>query len=123
MNIAIDQAQIEAVNVTPSAKQKIAELLSGADEAQQAVRVFVAGGGCGGMNYGMTFAEAVTDRDRMMRDDSGFALAIDPVAFSYLQGAEIDFQDDGVSATFVFNNVFQAVGGSGACGGCGGACG
>ncbi len=47
MNIAIDQAQIEAVNVTPSAKQKIAELLSGADEAQQAVRVFVAGGGCG----------------------------------------------------------------------------
>lgn len=123
MNIAIQDIEIGAVNVTTAARAKIAELLSGADQGQHAVRVFVAGGGCGGMNYGMTFAEAVTDRDRLMKDDSGFAMAIDPVAFSYLQGAEIDFKDDGVSATFVFNNVFQAVGGSGACGGCGGACG
>ena len=109
------------ISVTASAKAKIAQLLAGADESHNAVRVFVSGGGCGGMSYGMTFAESVSEKDRLLNDDSGFALTIDPVAFSYLQGAEIDFQDSDVNATFVFNNVFQAVGGSGACSGCGGA--
>ena len=109
------------ISVTASAKAKIAQLLAGADESHNAVRVFVSGGGCGGMSYGMTFAESVSEKDRLLNDVSGFALTIDPVAFSYLQGAEIDFQDSDVNATFVFNNVFQAVGGSGACSGCGGA--
>tara|TARA_Y100001960_G_C13923548_1_gene471116 strand:+ start:18 stop:242 length:225 start_codon:yes stop_codon:yes gene_type:complete len=73
------------------------------------------------MSYGMTFAESIAEKDRLMKDEEGFALTMDPVAFSYLQGAEIDFQDSEVNATFVFNNVFQVVGGSGACTGCGAA--
>ena len=121
MNMNINQSENQGVTVTPPAKEKIAELLSGADQSQSAVRVFVSGGGCGGMNYGMTCAESVEETDRLIQDNSGCSIAIDPVALAYLEGAEIDFQDDGVSATFVFNNVFKAVGGSGACGGCGGA--
>ena len=121
MNMNINQSENQGVTVTPPAKEKIAELLSGADQSQSAVRVFVSGGGCGGMNYGMTFAESVEETDRLIQDNSGCSIAIDPGALAYLEGAEIDFQDDGVSATFVFNNVFKAVGGSGACGGCGGA--
>ncbi|MBE30114.1 MAG: iron-sulfur cluster assembly accessory protein [Acidiferrobacteraceae bacterium] len=120
-NDALQTPSNSGISVTASAKAKIAELLSGADESHSAVRVFVSGGGCGGMSYGMTFAESVSEKDHLLNDDSGFALTIDPVAFSYLQGAEVDFQDSDVNATFVFNNVFQAVGGSGACSGCGGA--
>ena len=51
----------------------------------------------------------------------GFRVVIDPLALAYMQGAEIDYSEDGANASFVFNNVFKAVGGSGACGGCGGA--
>ena len=121
MSDSIEVSSELGISVTTSAKAKIAELLSNADESHNAVRVFVSGGGCGGMSYGMTFAESVSDKDRFLNDETGFALTLDPVAFSYLQGAEIDFQDSDVNATFVFNNVFQAVGGSGACSGCGGA--
>ncbi len=121
MSESIEVSSELGISVTASAKAKIAELLSNADESHSAVRVFVSGGGCGGMSYGMTFAESVSGKDRFLNDERGFALTIDPVAFSYLQGAEIDFQDSDVNATFVFNNVFQAVGGSGACSGCGGA--
>ena len=121
MSDSIEVSSELGISVTPSAKAKIAELLSNADASHSAVRVFVSGGGCGGMNYGMTFAESVSGKDRFLNDETGFALTIDPVAFSYLQGAEIDFEDSDVNATFVFNNVFQAVGGSGACSGCGGA--
>ena len=121
MSESIETSSDLGISVTASAKAKIAELLSNADESHSAVRVFVSGGGCGGMSYGMTFAESVSDKDRFLNDETGIALTLDPVAFSYLQGAEIDFQDSDVNATFVFNNVFQAVGGSGACSGCGGA--
>ncbi len=110
----------EALNVTDAARAKISALIGEADAEVAGVRVFVAGGGCSGMNYGMTFAEAQSQFDSVLAGE-GFKLIVDPVALNYLAGAEIDWVDDGVNATFVFNNVFQAVGGSGACGGCGGA--
>lgn len=110
----------DEIKITPSALSKMIELLQDADDEFEAIRVFVSGGGCGGMNYGMTFSEAQSELDRVMIVDD-FRLLVDPVALSYMDGAEIDFVEDGINATFVFNNVFQAVGGSGACTGCGGA--
>lgn len=115
------QISPDTLNVTESARKKMVNLLSDSAEKPAAVRIFVSGGGCGGMNYGMTFADHINEKDARIADDTGFSLVVDPVALAYLHGAEIDFQDDGVSATFVFNNVFQSVGGSGACSGCGGA--
>lgn len=107
--------------VTDSARAKIANLVQDTNGEVSAVRIYVSGGGCSGMNYGMTFAEKEEDLDSVMSDETGFKLVVDPVALGFLEGAEVDYVDDGVNASFVFNNVFQAVGGSGACGGCGGA--
>lgn len=115
-----DQTIDDMINITQAAKQKFISLLEEADDNILGVRVYVAGGGCSGMQYGMTFADQQSDYDYQMNDDK-LSLLIDPVALNYMEGAEIDFVDDGVNATFVFNNVFQSVGGSGACGGCGSA--
>ena len=106
--------------VTPAAREKIIGLISDTGGEVSAVRIYVSGGGCSGMNYGMTFTEDAESRDSIMDGDNGFKLVVDPFALSFLGGAEVDYVDDGVNATFVFNNVFEAVGGSGACGGCGG---
>ena len=106
--------------VTPSARAKVTDLLKSAEGEATAVRIFVSGGGCSGMNYGMTFAEQVETLDSVMTGEDGFNLVIDPVALGFLSGAEVDYVDDGVNTSFVFNDVFQAVGGSGTCGGCGG---
>ena len=48
-------------------------------------------------------------------------LHVDAVAMQYLRGVEIDYEARAVGASFVFNNVFAATGGSGMCGGCGAA--
>lgn len=108
------------LTVTANAWQKITGLVSDTNGDASAVRIYVSGGGCSGMNYGMTFAEQVENTDCVIDDENGCKLVVDPVAISFLKGAEIDYVDDGVNASFVFNNVFQAIGGSGACGGCGG---
>ncbi|MGU9957213.1 MAG: HesB/IscA family protein [Arenicellales bacterium WSBS_2016_MAG_OTU3] len=109
------------LSITPSAREKISELINDADDEISAVRVFVAGGGCSGMDYGMTFTESAGETDSVIEGENSFRLVVDPIALSYMQGAEIDFSDDGLNASFVFNNVFKAVGGSGACSGCGAA--
>ncbi|MCY3769138.1 MAG: iron-sulfur cluster assembly accessory protein [Gammaproteobacteria bacterium] len=106
--------------VTENARSKIAELIRDTHGEATAVRIYVSGGGCSGMNYGMTFSEDAESKDSVMDGEEGYRLVVDPFALSFLNGAEVDYVDDGVNATFVFNNVFQAVGGSGACGGCGG---
>ncbi len=108
------------IKVTESAGRKIAELIQATDEDVEGVRVYVAGGGCGGMSYGMTYAESTHEYDRVF-DGGDYKLYTDVVALQFLAGAEIDYVDDGIQSTFVFHNVFQSVGGTGACGGCGGA--
>ncbi len=113
----------EFIEVTVSAGEKIAQLLRSADDEIDSVRIFVSGGGCNGMNYGMTFTEGTQQRDSVLQAEN-FKIVVDPVALGYLKGCEIDYVEDGVNTSFVFNNVFQSVGGSGGCAGCGGgACG
>lgn len=110
----------EELCISPSAQQKMAELMVDVDEEILGIRVFVGGGGCSGMQYGMTFTDVRTEYDRVFEGE-GFAVYVDAVALNYLSGAEIDFVERPTGASFVFRNVFAAVGGSGACGGCGAA--
>lgn len=103
------------VRLTLAAGSKMADLLQDIDEDILGIRVFVTGGGCSGMTYGITYADAVSEYDSTLEGE-GYRVLIDAVALNYLQGCEIDFDQD----SFVFRNVFQAIGGSGACGGCAG---
>ena len=115
-----DVLTADQIAVTDTAKEKVRGLLKDAGDQADAVRIYVYGGGCSGMNYGMTFAEQREKTDSLMEEDD-LRIVVDPIALGFLKGAEIDYADDGVNATFVFNNVFQSVGGSGSCGGCGSA--
>lgn len=109
----------EDMQFTPTAQTKLAELVSQVEDAA-GIRIFISGGGCGGMAYGMTYADAETPYDHVFAGD-GFKVFVDAVALNYLQGAEVDFKENGAQSSFVFNNVFKSVGGSGTCGTCGAA--
>lgn len=108
------------MRLTEAAESKMAALMAETDDEIQGIRVYVTGGGCGGMSYGMTFTDARTDYDCVLEAD-GFNLYVDAVALSYLKGVEIDYVERPTGASFVFNNVFASTGGSGVCGACGAA--
>lgn len=115
-DITFEDAFVEqSLRVTPAAGVKIAELMADVDDEMEGVRVFVTGGGCSGMTYGMTYADAISAYDSTLEGD-GYRLVVDAIALNFLKGSEIDFDED----RFMFRNVFQSVGGSGMCGGCGG---
>ncbi|HEY5700731.1 MAG TPA: iron-sulfur cluster assembly accessory protein [Gammaproteobacteria bacterium] len=111
------------MTVTDAAKEQFANLFSDIEDAEiEAIRIYVAGGGCSGMTYGMTFTDHKAPVDKVLSGD-GYEIYVDAVALNYLQGVEIDYVSKDTGATFVFNNVFQATGGSGTCGACGAAVG
>ncbi|MDH5395074.1 MAG: iron-sulfur cluster assembly accessory protein [Gammaproteobacteria bacterium] len=107
------------VRLSANAAAQMAQIVSAAEDNVEGIRVFVSGGGCGGMTYGMTYAESALPTDKIYEGE-GFKMLVDVVALGYLKGCDIDYVEQGLNASFVFNNVFQSVGGSGACGGCGG---
>jgi len=84
------------------------------------IRIFVSGGGCGGMTYGMTMVEQPGPYDCVLEKD-GMNVYVDAVALGFLEGVEIDYKTQGLNKSFVFRNVFANTGGAGTCGACGAA--
>lgn len=109
----------DEITITPDAHEQIKSLVDD-EEDIEGVRIYVAGGGCSGMTYSMTFATEQYPHDCVLEQD-GLKVFVDAVALHYLEGVEIDYQSTETGASFVFKNVFQAVGGAGMCAGCGAA--
>lgn len=109
----------DAVKISPIAEEKLLQLINSESDIS-GIRIFVSGGGCNGMTYGMTFVEAPTEFDSVL-ERNGLNVYVDAVALNYLEGVEIDYKNEGLNQSFVFNNVFAQTGGSGTCGTCGAA--
>ena len=101
MNAATDMAA--PLNFTDSAAAKVKQLIDEEGNASLKLRVFVTGGGCSGFQYGFTFDENQAEDDTVL-EKSGVTLLIDPMSFTYLMGAEIDYQEGLEGAEFVIKN-------------------
>ena len=117
------------VNITDKAAEKAKALLEARELTDGALRVFVAGGGCSGYQYGMALARSAEDDDIIL-EQSGVKIVIDPESAQYLSGAEIDYVDDIMKSGFsIFNpnaakscacgSSFQTADGSGQARSCG----
>src|SRR5215510_7635864 len=90
------------VTVSPRAARRISEILA-AESADAMLRVSVEGGGCSGFQYKFDIERSKADDDIVITTD-GARVLIDPVSLNYMAGAEIDFVDDLIGASFRINN-------------------
>lgn len=88
---------------TDAAASKVSELIQEESNPDLMLRVFVAGGGCSGFQYGFTFDEKKEDGDSSV-ENQGVTLVVDPMSVQYLMGAEIDYKEDLQGAQFVIRN-------------------
>ena len=88
---------------TDAAAKKVSELIAEEDNPELMLRVFVAGGGCSGFQYGFTFDEKLEEGDSSI-ENQGVTLVVDPMSVQYLMGAEIDYKEDLQGAQFVIRN-------------------
>ena len=89
--------------VSESAARRIA-FLKEQEQAEGAwLRIAVSGGGCSGFQYGLSFDDQRNPDDFVFaRDD--VAVIVDDVSLDLLNGAEIDFVEDLMGASFQIRN-------------------
>ena len=96
----------DILTITERAARRIDHLMtlrdSGAPDAL-GIRVGVKNAGCSGMSYVMDYAEDVKPGEEVIRQH-GATVVVEPAAVMFLIGTELDFSEDRLSATFVFNN-------------------
>ena len=72
------------------------------ENAGKALRIFVEGGGCSGMQYGMVFDDRRDDDFSV--EFNGIAVLVDPFSAKYLHGAVVDFSDSLTAGGFKISN-------------------
>jgi iron-sulfur cluster assembly protein len=93
----------QVITVTPAALSVIHNLLEQRNIPGYALRVFVSGGGCSGLQYGMAFEQTPREFDCVVEQDD-VKLVIDPTSMMYLQGANIDYVDSLMGGGFRIDN-------------------
>jgi iron-sulfur cluster assembly accessory protein len=91
------------ISVTENAAKQIKTMLDEASEGKdKALRVYIEGGGCSGMQYGMVFDEKKTDD--FVFSQSGVDVVIDPQSLEFLKGSVIDYVDSIQGSGFRIQN-------------------
>jgi iron-sulfur cluster assembly accessory protein len=83
--------------VSETAAQRLQAMMREKNLEGYGLRVFVAGGGCSGLQYGMTFDDELREGDADW-NAHGLRLMVDPISARYLRGASIDYQQDNMLA-------------------------
>ena len=104
MSNTLTETTNEAVlTLTESAANQIKSMLAKQAENQgKALRVYVEGGGCSGLQYGMVFDEK---RDGDTASElSGVSILVDADSAAYLRGAVVDYSEALTGGGFKISN-------------------
>jgi len=96
------QTPSPTLNLTPKALERVEILLAKPENRGKALRIFVFGGECAGLNYGMAVGFVKPD-DFVVETDAG-KIVVDPKSMSLLNGMQIDYYESIQSSGFKFNN-------------------
>jgi iron-sulfur cluster assembly accessory protein len=101
-----ETSEMPVVALTPVAANKVRELLTQENDPNLGLRIFVAGGGCSGLQYGMTLDEEQEDDaiTLIKHQDGDFKVLVDYVSKGLLDGCEVDYLDSLMGAGFTVNN-------------------
>ena len=91
------------VTLSERAAQEIHGLLERQDKKDAALRVFVSGGGCSGLNYGMAIDDSIEEGD-FVYTCFGVKVVVVPLSFNYMKGASVDYVEDVMGGGFKIDN-------------------
>jgi iron-sulfur cluster assembly accessory protein len=91
------------LTLTDLAAHQLQFLLEQKDLPDHGLRVFVQGGGCAGMQYGMSYEDTTREGDTVL-EDKGVRLYVDAFSVQFLDGACIDYTRTVTGAGFRVEN-------------------
>lgn len=91
------------LSITDEAVNQLKSFLDEQGTPDHALRVFVAPGGCSGLQYGMTIEEAADEGDEVIETE-GVRIIVDNFSAMYLGGATVDFVSSLMGGGFTIHN-------------------
>lgn len=123
------------ITLTDRAASELKELMIQENKASAFLRVWVTGGGCSGLSYGMALDEGQPEEGDQTFESEGVRVLVDDLSLRYMTGSWVDYIEDAMGGGFKIENPnavsscgcgssFQTAEGdempAGGCGGCGG---
>ncbi len=120
-----------SITLTERAACELKELMVSQQKPDAALRIWVAGGGCSGLSYGMALDDGQPEDGDQIFVQDGIRLFVDDLSLQYMVGSTVEYVDDAMGGGFKIENpnaVSSCGCGSsfkteGSEGGCGGGCG
>lgn len=103
----IETSEAPVVTLTPEAIVKVHELLKDEGDPELGLRIFVAGGGCSGLQYGMTLDTRQDEMDcevLIKHADGEFKVFIDDMSLPYIVHSTVSYVDSLMGAGFTVDN-------------------
>jgi iron-sulfur cluster insertion protein len=100
---SMSEIEERSIVVTENAARRIAVLKTEEQAEDAFLRIAVSGGGCSGFQYGFTFDDQRNEDDFVFERD-GIVVVVDDVSLGLLNGAELDFVEDLMGASFQVRN-------------------
>ena len=100
---SLEETTTETVFLTDEAAETVRNLLAEKGVPGYGLRVFVAGGGCSGLQYGMALEAEPRPYDHIIEND-GIKVFIDPTSMMYLNHAPIGYEDSIMGGGFKIDN-------------------
>ena len=113
-----DQIQTETIKMTPPAVEAVRNLMAERNLEGYALRVFVSGSGCSGLQYGMALENNIREQDLSTEFD-GVRVVVDEISIEYMRGSTVDYVESEKGSGFKIDNPnsFSSCSSSG-CSGC-----
>jgi iron-sulfur cluster assembly accessory protein len=100
----LNQIETDAIRLSPTAAQAVRDLIAQRNLAEEyALRVYVAGRTCSGLQYGMSLDNKPGETDTTFEMD-GIKVLVDNISIQYLRGSIINFVNDERGKGFIVEN-------------------
>ncbi len=93
----------DVVMITELAAEKVHDLMAERELEGHALRVFVAGASCSGVQYGLAFEETPREEDKTLQLD-GLTVVVDANSLPFVTGVHIDYVETPRGAGFRITN-------------------
>jgi len=91
------------LSISENAARKIATLMTEEEKPGLMLRIAVTGGGCSGFQYAFSFDDTVNTDDQAF-ERSGIKVLVDEMSLDFLRGAELDYVEEMIGASFQVKN-------------------
>ena len=100
----LNQIEIDAIRLSPTAIQAVRDLLAQRNlNEEYALRVYVAGRTCSGLQYGMSLDNKPGETDTTFETE-GIKVLVDNISMQYMRGAIINFMNNERGKGFIVEN-------------------